>query len=80
VANDETLREIARLVARASDINPAEVRPEGRLRGYGIDSARVVDLVLDIEEQFGVTVRERDFPSLQTVVELADHVEKLKGT
>jgi len=75
-AKPETVRKIRELVAEASAIDPNDVKAEGQLRGYGLDSARVIDLVVSIEEEFGVSVTEADLPTLHTVAELAEYVQQ----
>ena len=42
-----------------------------------IDSARMVDIVLDLEQQFGITISDDDLPKLGTVKDLVDLVEKV---
>jgi acyl carrier protein len=42
-----------------------------------IDSARMVDIVLDVEQQFGVTIDDQQLPKLDTVKEIVDLVEGL---
>jgi acyl carrier protein len=79
VTPNQTLKQIITLIAEASAVDANEVRPEGQLRGYGIDSARVVDLVVGIEETFGVTLKETDLAGLTTVRDLAELVERLKS-
>jgi acyl carrier protein len=40
-----------------------------------IDSARMVDIVLDIEAKFGVTIDDSSLPKLQTLGDIVDLVE-----
>ena len=42
-----------------------------------IDSARMVDIVLDVEQAFGVTVDDASLPNLETVKDVVDLVEGL---
>ncbi|MBI4508298.1 MAG: acyl carrier protein [Deltaproteobacteria bacterium] len=80
MASNETLRKIISLLAEASAIDPKTVRPEGLLRGYGIDSVRFIDLLVSIEESFGVSLQDSDFVGLETVRDLADFLESRVGT
>lgn len=79
MAKEATLTQVIALLADASALDPKEVKPDGQLRGYGIDSARVIDLVVGIEETFGVTIDERELANLSTVRDLADLIERLGG-
>jgi acyl carrier protein len=75
MARPEILEKVRMLVAEASAVDVKQVKAEGKLRGFGIDSARVIDLIVGIEEELGVSVKESDLPSLQTVGDLADYVD-----
>ena len=74
-----TLSALLPLIAEAADADVAEIKADGRLRGYGIDSVRVVELVISIEEQFGVKVKNDDLARLQTVRDLAKYIDEHKG-
>ncbi len=77
---DDTLTQLLPLTAGAADTDAGDIKPDGRLRGYGIDSVRVVELVLSIEETFGVKVKNDDLARLQTVRELARYIDDHKGS
>jgi acyl carrier protein len=77
-SESETLAQLLPLIAEAADADAGDVKPEGRLRGYGIDSVRVVELVLSIEETFGVKVKNDDLARLQTVRDLAKYIDEHK--
>ena len=78
-AESPTLSALLPLIAEAVDADVAEIKADGRLRGYGIDSVRVVELVISIEEQFGVKVKNDDLARLQTVRDLAKYIDEHKG-
>jgi len=78
-AESPTLNALLPLIAEAADADVAEIKADGRLRGYGIDSVRVVELVISIEEQFGVKVKNDDLARLQTVRDLAKYIDEHKG-
>jgi acyl carrier protein len=42
-----------------------------------IDSARLVDIVLDVEAKFGISIDDANLPNLKTVGELVSLVEGL---
>lgn len=62
---------IKEFIADVCAIDVAEVRDEGKLLGYGLDSVRVIDLLLAIEEELGVEISESD-PELANVHTVAD--------
>jgi acyl carrier protein len=75
----DTIAQLLPLIAEAADVDAGDIKVDGRLRGYGIDSVRVIELVLSIEETFGVKVQNDDLARLQTVRELARYIDEKKG-
>jgi acyl carrier protein len=73
-AGNDTLRKIIALLAEVSALEAESIQPKGLLRGYGIDSARVIELFIGIDEQFGVQLQEKDLLGLKTVQDLASLV------
>ena len=65
------LGEVLALVAAAAGCAVDEVRPEGLLIGYGIDSVRAVELLDEANERFGVALDEADLRRFTTVAEVA---------
>jgi acyl carrier protein len=78
VARD-VIKELIPLIADAADQDAGEIKPEARLRGYGIDSVRVVELTVSIEETFGVRVKTQDLAGIHTVRDLARYIEERLG-
>jgi acyl carrier protein len=59
------------LKADAGDINPAT----NIMEDLGADSLDVVELLMAIEETFGVSVPDEDVTGLKTVKDIADYIE-----
>jgi len=72
VAN-EILENVRALVADTCAVDVAVVRSDSKLVGFGLDSVRLLDLILALEERFGVTINESD-PELGTVETVSDLV------
>lgn len=75
---DDVLSKLIPLVAEAADADAGAIAADARLRGYGIDSVRVVELMVSIEETFGVKVKNADLANLHTVRDLARYIEQHK--
>ena len=64
-------------------IEPEEIEADKSLiDGYGVDSVSLLELVVGLEEEFGVTVKDEEFDvkHFETVSALADFVRgKLEG-
>jgi acyl carrier protein len=46
-----------------------------RLRGYGIDSVRVLELLMSIEEEFGIELKVDQMSQIGTVRDLVEHID-----
>jgi len=66
----DTLR---RSIADVCAVDAATVQPHSRLLGFGLDSVRLLDLLLAVEDAFGLEIGESD-PELATVDTVGDLV------
>ena len=64
---------IRRFIADVCAVDQATIQPHSRLLAFGLDSVRLLDLLLAIEEQFGLQLGESD-PELVTVETVSDLV------
>ena len=53
-----TLQRMRRFIARRFEIDEAEIQPESRLETLGIDSLATMELLFDIEDEFGIRMPE----------------------
>lgn len=50
------------------DVHPDAIKMESHLmKDLGVNSAHLVDIVLDVEDAFDITLDEKDMESMQTV-------------
>lgn len=74
---------LAAHLAGASDkqIDPREVRRETSLQDdLGLSSLMVINLVLELEQKFGITVREEDFQNVLTAGDIKDLIDAKLAT
>jgi acyl carrier protein len=71
---------LASLIARVCDLPPHIIDSHSRLLGFGLDSVRITELILLIEEEFGVVLRLQDLQDVQTVADLARLVERASAS
>ena len=69
----ETSDIVCALIADVCAIDRSVIRADSRLIGLGLDSVRLLDLILGIETEFGLVVNESD-PELGNVESVADLV------
>lgn len=70
-AKKQTIQLIKELIGEVCDIDASKVRDAGKLLGYGLDSVRVIDLLMAIEDAYGIEISESD-PALGKVQTVAD--------
>ncbi|XP_075476428.1 acyl carrier protein 1, chloroplastic-like isoform X1 [Primulina tabacum] len=77
-AKPETLDKVCEIVRKQLAL-PADrdVRGESKLATLGADSLDTVEIVMGLEEEFGVSVEEESALSISTIQEVADVIEKL---
>lgn len=68
-------RRVVGVVAQGMGIDPEKISPTSNLvLDLGADSLDVVQLVMAIEDAFGITVPDDDFPELQTLRDMSRYV------
>ncbi len=59
------------------DVNPDEIGPDSHLlRELNINSAHIVDIVLDVEDKYDIVIENEDIDTMQTVNQVVDLVQK----
>ena len=73
----ETVRS---MIADQLKVNPADIKPESRLmEDLKADSANIMVLIMDMEDQFGITVEDDQIMKLKTVGDVVEYIAKVKG-
>lgn len=73
------VNEIIGIIAEQLVINAEEIKPESNIiDDLKADSLAVVEMLMAIEEKYGVNVPDEDVPNLKTVQDIADYVKNNK--
>lgn len=74
------LKKARQIVARQLTVKEDEVKPEAHfIEDLGADSLDTVELVMALEEEFGIEIPDEDAEHILTVGKLVDYLEqKLK--
>lgn len=77
-AKPETLEKVCQIVRKQLAL-PADssVTGESKFAALGADSLDTVEIVMGLEEEFGISVEEESAQSIATVQDAADLIEKL---
>jgi acyl carrier protein len=76
----DTLTRVAALLAEVCAVDASAIKPEVRLRAYGLDSVRAFEMIILIEDAFRLKVPPEALDELKnaTVADLADFVGRLR--
>ncbi len=64
-------------IAKQLDIPEAEITAESRLiEDLKADSLDIVELIMDLEQQYGVQIPDDELPGIRSVGDIVKYVEK----
>ena len=71
---------VVEIVAKQLDVDKDKVKPETNfVSDLGADSLDIVELVMEFEEAFDVTIHDEDAEKIKTVGDTIDHVKSMKS-
>jgi acyl carrier protein len=70
-----TLETLQAMLIKDHRLTAAQVTPESLLADAGVDSLGVIELMLQIEDEFGITLRDDEQPALATVGDLVAYID-----
>ncbi len=74
----ETAQKISSIIAEKLRIEVSSVKPESTLQDLGADSLDMVDIVMKVEEEFGIEINDEDAEKLHTVQDFINYVHDLR--
>ncbi|KAG5116023.1 hypothetical protein JHK84_042136 [Glycine max] len=81
VAKPETVKKVCHIVKKQLALpEESSVTGESKFAALGADSLDTVEIVMGLEEEFGITVEEESAQTITTVQEAADMIDKLLET
>ncbi|XP_052309720.1 uncharacterized protein LOC7491973 [Populus trichocarpa] len=78
-AQPETLETVQSTIAKQLSVEVSTVTPETKFADLGADSLDTVEIMMALEEQFGVSIGEGGAENIATVQDAADLIEKVKA-
>ena len=70
---------VKELIAKQLKVNPADITPESRLvEDLKADSANIMVMIMDLEDQFGIMVEDDQIMKMKTVSDVVDYIEQHK--
>ena len=67
------------MIADQLKVDPATITPESRLmEDLKADSANIMVMIMDLEDQFGITVEDDQIMKLKTVGDVVKYIDSMK--
>ena len=67
------------MIAEQLKVNPDDIKPESRLiEDLKADSANIMVMIMDLEDQFGITVEDDQIMKMRTVGDVVSYIEAHK--
>ncbi|XP_049382774.1 uncharacterized protein LOC125847123 [Solanum stenotomum] len=77
IAQPETLEVVQSTIAKQLSIDESTVTPQTKFADLGADSLDTVEIMMALEEKFGVSIGEEGAQNIATVQDAADLIQKL---
>jgi acyl carrier protein len=74
----ETADKIISIIAEKLHIEPAIIKPESTLQDLGADSLDMVDIIMKVEEEFGIEINDEDAEKIHNVQDVINYVHELR--
>lgn len=70
---------VREMLAKQLNIKPETIRPESEIvKDLGADSLDVVELLISLEDSYGISIPEEDMENFKTVQDIVNMLEKLE--
>ncbi|XP_008462263.1 uncharacterized protein LOC103500663 isoform X2 [Cucumis melo] len=79
-AQPETLEVVQEIIAKQLSLEQSAVIPQTKFSDLGADSLDTVEIMMALEEKFGVSIGEGGAEGISTVQDAADLIEKVKAS
>ncbi len=73
-----TYDKVARIVAEKLTIDASTIKPESVLQDLGADSLDLVEIIMKLEEQFGIEVDDAKAEELKNVDDVVTYVHSIR--
>lgn len=71
------LENVQSIISKTLNLNPEEIKLESNLADdLGADSIDAVEIVMDLEETFNITLSDEQTENIKTVADLVNYIEQ----
>lgn len=71
---------VVELITRKTRVDPARVQATSRLIDFGLDSVKTMELVVELEQAFDLSIPDEDLLDMETIGAIAAYVERRLAT
>jgi len=75
----DTFDKVAVIIAEKLSIDPSSIKDESTLQDLGADSLDIVEIIMRLEEQFGIQIKDEQAEGLETVGDVVTYVNELRS-
>lgn len=72
---DDTFAKVADLIADKLSIEKSRITKESTLADLGADSLDLVEIIMKMEEQFGIEINDEDAEHMSNVAQVVDYIQ-----
>lgn len=74
--NKNIFEKLKAMAVEQIGIDPALIKPESDIiKDLGCDSLDIVDMLMSVEEEFGVTVGDKDVSEMRTMADVVNFID-----
>lgn len=74
--NNNIFEKLKAMAVEQIGIDPALIKPESDIiKDLGCDSLDIVDMLMSVEEEFGVTVEDKDVSEMRTMADVVNFID-----
>ena len=75
----ETAQKIISIIAEKLHVDASTINAQSTLQDLGADSLDMVDIIMKIEEEFGIEINDEDAEKMHNVQDVIDYVHALRA-
>lgn len=74
----DTFSKVAAIIAEKLNIDKNDIKETATLEDLGADSLDLVEIIMKLEEDFGIEIKDEDAEKLVNVTQVVDYVNNLR--
>lgn len=73
-----TFEKISKIIAESLELSADGISPDTTPGELGLDSIDLVDLVMEIEDEIGVSIPDEEFETIKTIEDIVNIIEDIQ--